>query len=183
LHVEEVFLKGLKFENLMLSFNDGYIDEYSCSNFKEKEENEKYIKDNILYSHNTLPMGEFAIGTNTTAYAMAQKFKITHLLPILIVEKMGPHFAIGDTCYSWEEDEHIYNPLNRKEIVAKENEKSAKRHENINEAYTNCHTDITLPYNGIESIDVILKDKSKIKIIKDGRFVLKGAEELNDALD
>ena len=30
---------------------------------------------------------------------MAQKYNIAHLLPILIAEKMGPHFAVGDTCY------------------------------------------------------------------------------------
>ena len=34
-------------------------------------------------------MGEFAIGTNTTAYAMARKFDITQLMPILIMEKTG----------------------------------------------------------------------------------------------
>ena len=49
-------------------------------------------------------MGEFAIGTNTTAYVFAAKYGIGDKLPILIAEKMGPHFAVGDTCYSHEED-------------------------------------------------------------------------------
>lgn len=49
-------------------------------------------------------MGEFAIGTNTTAYVAALKYGIADKLPILIAEKMGPHFAVGDTCYSWAED-------------------------------------------------------------------------------
>ena len=57
-----------------------------------------------MYNHETLPIGEFAIGTNTTAYAIANKFDVVYKLPILIVEKMGPHFAVGDTCYSFEED-------------------------------------------------------------------------------
>ena len=35
-------------------------------------------------------MGEFAIGTNTTAYVMAKTYDILYQLPILIVEKMGP---------------------------------------------------------------------------------------------
>ena len=183
LHVEEVFLSGLKYENLLLEFEDGFIKEYSCSNFGEKEENEQYIKDNLMHSHKTLPLGEFAIGTNTTAYVMAEKYDIVHLLPILIVEKMGPHFAVGDTCFGWEEDVKIFNPLNGKEMVARENEKTAKRRENVNEAYTNCHTDITLPYSGLESITVVMKDKSKTEIIKDGRFVLEGTEELNKAFD
>ena len=61
------------------------------------EENKKYIKDNILFHHDTLPMGEFAIGTNTTAYRMAKVYDIADKLPILIDEKKGPHFAVGDT--------------------------------------------------------------------------------------
>ena len=65
-------------------------------------------------------------------------------MPILIVEKMGPHFAIGDTCYSWEEDYPVFNPIDGKEIVARENEKSALRKTDIQNAYTNCHTDITM---------------------------------------
>ena len=28
-----------------------------------------------MYHHDTLPLGEFAIGTNTVAYAMAQKYR------------------------------------------------------------------------------------------------------------
>ena len=48
-----------------------------------------------MNQHETLPMGEFAIGTNTTAYAMAERFGITDRLPILIVEKNGPPFCCG----------------------------------------------------------------------------------------
>ena len=62
-------------------------------------------------------MGEFAIGTNTTAYCMARKYDIAAKLPILIAEKTGPHFAVGDTCYSHEEDMVTYNP-DGKQIVA-----------------------------------------------------------------
>ena len=55
-------------------------------------------------------MGEFAIGTNTTAYVMAKTYDILYQLPILIVEKMGPHFAVGDTCYSHCEETEVHNP-------------------------------------------------------------------------
>ena len=34
----------------------------------------------------------------------AKKYGIEDKMPILIAEKMGPHFAVGDTCYSWCED-------------------------------------------------------------------------------
>lgn len=46
---------------------------------------------------------------------------------------MGPHFAVGDTCYSWEEDVKTFNP-DGKEIVAKENEISALRNEDLSKA-------------------------------------------------
>ncbi|MCK4596036.1 leucyl aminopeptidase, partial [candidate division WOR-3 bacterium] len=109
----------------------------------------------------------------------AKKHNIMNVLPVLIIEKMGPHFAIGDTCFTMEEDKPIYNPLDKKEIIARENEKTALRKTNMKEAYTNIHTDITLPYESIEFITVITKSGEKIDIIKNGKFVLKGCEELN----
>ena len=111
----------------------------------------------ILKNHDTLPMGEFAIGTNTTAYAMAGKYGILDKLPILIVEKMGPHFAVGDTCYSWAEDSAVYNP-NGKEIIARDNEISILRKEDLSKAYFSCHTDITIPYSELDTIDAVRAD-------------------------
>ena len=119
LHVSEVYLGELKYKDLEIKFEDGMIADYTCKNFQTEEENKKYIKENVMYNHETLPIGEFAIGTNTTAYAIANKFDVVYKLPILIVEKMGPHFAVGDTCYSFEEDVELHNP-NGKEIIAKE---------------------------------------------------------------
>jgi len=183
LHLKETFLKSLKFTDLKLTFKDGYVSDYSCKNFDDKEKNQKYIQENLLFPHKTLPIGEFAIGTNTQAYVMAKKFDILPILPVLIVEKMGPHFAIGDTCFSWEEDFKVYNPIDNKEITAHENEKSALRKTDIQQAYTNCHTDITLPYEDLDFISAITKDGEKIDIIRDGRFVVPGTEELNKSLD
>lgn len=180
LHVEEVFLDGLKYVDLELLFKDGYVAEYSCKNFEEEEKNKKFIEENLLFPHKTLPLGEFAIGTNTLAYVIAQKHDIVSILPILIVEKMGPHFAVGDTCYSYSEDNRVYNQFDGKEIVAKDNEKSILRKTDKNSAYTQCHTDITIPYDSIESINAITKDGEVIEVIKDGRFVLSGTEELNE---
>ena len=68
LHVTKVFLNDLEYHDLSLVFEDGVVKDYSCSNFNSKEKNKKYIHDNILFHHDTLPMGEFAIGTNTTAF-------------------------------------------------------------------------------------------------------------------
>ena len=125
-------------------------------------------------------MGEFAIGTNTTAYRMARDHNIEGKLPILIGEKTGPHFAVGDTCYSHEEDVKVYNP-DGKEIIARENEISAKRDEDPSKAYFQCHTDITIPYDELGYIRAVTSedDSDYISIIEDGRFVLEGTEELN----
>ena len=69
LHVSRVYLDGLQYKDLELKFKDGKIVDYRCGNFKDEEEGRRYIFDNVLKNHDTLPLGEFAIGTNTTAYA------------------------------------------------------------------------------------------------------------------
>ena len=181
LHVSGVYLSGLYFRDLKLVFDCGQVIDYSCSNFEDEEENRRYIEDHILYHHNKIPMGEFAIGTNTAAYAMARRFGITDRLPILIAEKMGPHFAVGDTCYSYEEDHPVYNP-DGKEIIARENEISALRKEDPDLAYYGCHTDITLPYDELDTICVIDDEGEETALIRGGRFVLPGTQLLNDPL-
>lgn len=178
LHVSEVFLNELKYIDLELQFKDGKVVDYRCGNFDNEEDGKKYIKENLLYNHESLPIGEFAIGTNTTAYVMGQNYNIADKLPILIAEKTGPHFAIGDTCYHMSEDLRVYNP-DGKEIVAKDNEISIMRKTEIDKAYFNCHTDITIPYNELGEIVVHTKEDENICIIKEGRFVLVGTEELN----
>lgn len=182
LHVTKVYLNELCYHNIKMEFKDGMITSYNCSNFEKEEDNLKYIKENVLYNHESLPMGEFAIGTNTTAYMAARKYNINDKLPILIAEKTGPHFAVGDTCYSWWEDTKVYNPDGR-EIIAKDNEVSVLRKEDISKAYFNCHTDITIPYDELGEIAVITTEGERILIIKDGRFVLEGCEELNKPFD
>lgn len=178
LHVKKVYLNGLQFKDLKLVFDCGQVIDYSCSNFDTEEENRAYIEDNILHHHVKLPMGEFAIGTNTTAYVAAEKYGIADRLPILIAEKMGPHFAVGDTCYSWAEEIPVFNPDGR-EIIARDNEISILRKEDISLAYYGCHTDITIPYEELGSIRVIDDEGESISIIEKGRFVLPGTEELN----
>ena len=182
LHVKEVFLEGLKYIDLEMDLLDGMISSYTCKNFDNEEDNIKYIKENILYNYDTIPMGEFAIGTNTLAYVMGQKYNIQDKLPILIAEKTGPHFAMGDTCYSMSEDNKVFN-TNGKEIVAKDNECSILRKTDISKAYFNCHTDITIPYNELGEISAYDKENNKVTIIKNGRFVLIGTEKLNEPLD
>lgn len=182
LHVSRVYLEGLEYRNLAITFEDGMIRDYTCDNFEKEEENRAFISENILFRHPTLPMGEFAIGTNTTAYVAARRLKVEDKLPILIAEKLGPHFAVGDTCYSHAEEIKVYNP-DGKEIVARDNEVSLTRDKNPSEAYFNCHTDITIPYDELEELAAVRADGERIVIIRDGRFVLPGCEALNEAFE
>lgn len=182
LHVKKVYLNGLEFRNLAITFEDGMITDYTCDNFEKEEENRAFIKENVLFRHKTLPIGEFAIGTNTTAYVIANKLMVEDKLPILIAEKMGPHFAVGDTCYSHTEEIRVYNP-DGKEIVAKDNEVSLLRNSRPEKAYFNCHTDITIPYDELGELNAVRTDGVKIPIIQKGRFVLSGTEELNRAFE
>lgn len=178
LHVTKVYLNDLEYKDLSFTFREGMIESCNCDNFSKAEDNLKYVKENILYHRDTLPMGEFAIGTNTTAYVLANKLGFVDRLPILIAEKMGPHFAVGDTCYSWSEDIAVFNP-DGKEIISRDNEVSRLRKEDVSKAYFNCHTDITIPYSELGLIEVVKQDGHTIRVIENGRFVLPGAEELN----
>ncbi len=182
LNVSLVYLNDLQFTDLSLSFKDGMVTDYNCANFDREEDSKAYIRDNVLMDHPTLPMGEFAIGTNTTAYVMARKYHIEDRMPILIAEKTGPHFAVGDTCYSWAEDVKVYNP-DGKEIIARDNQISLQRKTDVSKAYFGCHTDITIPYDELGSITVQTASGAEILLIRDGRFVLPGTEILNEPLD
>jgi len=71
-----------------MEFRDGRVVSVSCDNFLEKlplessaeeianakAEGRKLVIQEIMNQHESLPLGEFAIGTNTTAYAMAEKY-------------------------------------------------------------------------------------------------------------
>lgn len=178
LHVKEVYVREYLFKDLRLEFEDGRVTEFSCRNFDSGKE---LVKQVILNGHSWLPLGEFAIGTNTAAYAMAKKYNIGSKLPILIAEKTGPHFAVGDTCYSFAEDSPMYNS-DGKEVIARDNEISLLRKEDMSRAYFSCHTDITIPYNELGDITAVKADGSEILLIQAGQFVLPGTEELNRAL-
>ncbi len=180
-HVTKVYMNDLEYKDLTLEFEDGKITDYTCKNFEDEEKNREFVKQNLMYNHDTLPIGEFAIGTNTTAYRMGKKYGITDMLPILIAEKTGPHFAVGDTCYKMSEDTPVYNP-DGKEIMARDNECSILRKTDVSKAYFNCHTDITIPYAELLEIAVVTPDGRRIPIIRKGLFVLPGTEELNGPL-
>ena len=80
-----------------------------------------------------------------------------------------------------EEEVVSYNP-NGKQIVAKENEKSKLRNTKPEEAYFQCHTDITIPYDELAEVTAVGVNGEAV-IIQEGRFVLKGVEELNKPFD
>ena len=113
---------------------------------------------------------------------MAERYGIMDRLPILIAEKTGPHFAVGDTCYSWSEDSPMYNPDGR-EVIARDNEISILRREDAGRAYFGCHTDITIPYSELGDIAAVCPDGRERFLVRDGRFVAEGTEVLNEALE
>ncbi len=182
LHVKRVFLNELEYRDLEVELRDGMTQTYTCGNFDSAEEGTRYVREHVLYHHEALPLGEFAIGTNTAAYVMARRFGIEDKLPILIAEKTGPHFALGDTCYSHAEEVPVYNP-DGKEIVARDNEISLLRKVDAGKAYFNCHTDITIPYDELGELTAVCRDGSRIPLLAEGRFVLKGLEVLNGPLE
>jgi leucyl aminopeptidase (aminopeptidase T) len=182
LHLKKVYLDGLDYKNFILEIKDGVIVRYSCSNFESEMENMKYIRDNFLHNFLFLPMSEFAIGTNTTAFMAGKKYGIAHLFPILVAEKTGPHFAFGDTCYAHAEELPVYNP-DGKEIVARDNEISLARQGQKERTYFQCHTDVTIPYDELGEVTVVTQTGEKIPVILKGRFVLEGCQELNKAFE
>ena len=79
------------------------------------------------------------------------------------------------------EEIELHNP-DGKEIIAKENECSALRREDMSKAYFNCHTDITIPYDELGDIVVHTHSGDEIVLIRKGRFFLAGTEKLNEVL-
>lgn len=76
----------------------------------------------------------------------------------------------------------MYNPDGR-EVIARDNEISILRKEDVSKAYFGCHLDITIPYSELGEITAVRADGSGIPVIREGRFVVSGTEELNRALD
>ena len=70
-----------------------------------------------------------------------------------------------------------------KEMIARDNEVSILRKEDVSKAYFGVHTDITIPYKELKRISAVHADGTKTDIILDGRFVLEGLDELNKPLD
>ena len=81
---------------------------------------------------------------------MSEKYGISDQLPVLIAEKMGPHFAVGDTCYSWGEDCPVYNPDGKGDHRPGQRGFHSPK-EDVSKAYFGCHTDITVPYKELGS--------------------------------
>ena len=181
LHVHEIYLKGVPFRDLVLEFQNGMITDYGCGNCGSTEAGRAYVKEHLLQGRETLPMGEFAIGTNTLAYAIVRDRNLMDRMPILLAEKMGPHIAVGDPCFARGEDAPVYNMYDHKEMTARENERTAKRREE-HDVYTNIHTDITLAFDELECLEGIRADGSRIPILQKGRFVLPETEALNEPL-
>ena len=174
-HADEICLKGVFYHDLRLVFKNGLTVEADC------REGRDYVADNLFYPHSRLAMGEFAIGTNTHVYTLTRKYDMGARLPILIYEKTGPHIAVGDPCFARSEDAPIHNLFDGKEMTCRENEITAKRHSEAG-VYFGTHVDMTLPYHQVEYLRGVRADGAVLYFIHHGRFVLAGAEGLNEGL-
>lgn len=182
LNVKEIYLRDKYYKNLKLNFYNGRVVDYGCDNFDDLDKNKKYVFENLLNGMENAPMGELSIGTNTLAYKIAEELNLFPRLPILLAEKMGPHIAVGDPCFARGEDSPVINVYGGKEMVARDNELTKLR-ETDPGCYVNFHTDITIPFNEMGLfVGMDRKTKEKHVIIKDGLFVPKVADKLNDNL-
>lgn len=182
LHVKSIYLKGYFYRDLTLVFKDGRVVDYGCQNSEDVQLNRRMVFEQLLQGTERAPMGELAIGTNTKAYRLAKQFDIFDRLPILLAEKMGPHVAIGDPCFARGEDSAIFNLYGGKEMIARENELTARRVEDPT-CYQNFHTDITIPFDELAHFTGRQADGKEVVIIDDGRFVPLAAQYLNKQLE
>lgn len=178
LHLKQIRIAKVQFKDVKIHIEQGFTKDYTCRNTDDEEENHRLMESLIFHHRNTLPIGEFALGTNTYAYALAKKDGILHQLHTLIYEKLGPHIALGDTCFAWGEDTPLYDQ-NHKLVVAKDNEFSIQRKTDPMQAYVNMHYDLTIPYDEIGCIRVHTRDGKVITIVQDGKFVLAPLLPLN----
>lgn len=181
LHVKEIYLNGVYFKDLFLRFENGCVADYGCGGCGDEAAGRAFVRKHLFRGLETLPMGEFAIGSNTLAYAIARDMDLLPRMPILLAEKMGPHVAVGDPCFARGEDAPVHNLLDKKEMVARENERTARRGGG-EQVYTNVHTDITLAFDELERLEGVRADGGRVPVLKDGRFVLAGTEILNEPL-
>ena len=125
-------------------------------------------------------LGNSAIGTNTAAYAMAKRFGIGDKLPILIAEdgvtlRWGiPTTGCGGFSNSLTIPTAGGDPW--------DNEGLSSQKDGYGQGVLQLphgHCDSLL---GAGDITAVKGDRSRIGIIRDGRFALDGTEALNEAL-
>lgn len=179
-----LFFAGLPYKEFTLVYRDGRIADYGCSNFDDPARGRQYIEENLFRKRESLPMGEFAIGTNRILDRMVRDHSIpSQKLSVLLIEKMGPHFAFGDTCFLMREDQDCINPDGR-DVVARYNEISEPAEGRTPaDRYFFVHVDVTLPYEYTGTIKAHMRDSGEpgewIDIFRDNEFVLPGMEALN----
>lgn len=187
LHIPgELFFNGLPYKELYLKYENGRIVDYGCSNFDDAQQCKNYMAENLFNNKPELPMGEFAIGTNKILDRMVRDHNIPQSkLSVLLIEKMGPHFAFGDTCFTMRETQGARNDDGR-DVVARCNEISDPASgKPAHERYFFIHVDVTLPYQYTGQIAAYLPDESnetgfkEVDIVRNGQFVLPGTEILN----
>ena len=171
IHLDRFPFRGHTFIDLTMHFENGFIDTYSCANYETDEDNSHFIETLLFSGHSSLPVGEFAIGTNTRAYSIIRRYNIADTVPSLLLEKTAPHLAIGDSCYARRRGS-IKNSANGKTLSLLNNQKRL----------FNTHVDITLPFENIEILEASFADGKRVPIVYEGIFVPKYLSQLNKYL-
>lgn len=174
IHLQQIRLAKIQFKNVKIKIKDGFAYDYKY----DGQGTVNVLKEQIFRNHDQLPIGEFALGTNTYAYALSKEYGVLHALHTLIYEKLGLHIALGDTCFAWAEDAPLF-ALNGKKVMAKDNEFSIKRKKDTSAAYVNLHYDLTIPYDEIVSITVHTRNGEQIDVVRNGKFVIDELSPLN----
>ncbi len=110
---------------------------------RKRREYRTYIEENLLYHHRTLPIGEFAIGTEHDGVRDGRAVRHRRKTADPDCREDGPAFCDGLLLLRLAEEQPDDNP-DGKEVIARANEVSAKRKEDPSKAYFGCHTDITI---------------------------------------
>ena len=66
--------------------------------------------------------------------------------------------------------------------MARDNDVSLKRKTGAKDAYYNCHTDVTIPYDELGEVTVVSENGERFPLIQNGKFVLEKCQKLNEPL-
>ena len=184
LHLEEAWVQGVRYQDLKITFEDGYIKDYGCSNFEDPEEGRRFVYENLLKPADTLPVSGFSIGTNTEAFCMAHQHGIMDRLSAPLLKKMGLQITVGNEGLGTEKASPLYNS-DKREMIARGHalgqERTASAGGEGSALPVSGTKAFTLPFDVLGRV-TIQSPETMLDVIREGRFVLLGTDILNEPM-